>query len=178
MVVAGLAMWLARPNRARRTRKFRTAPPTAVHHHLTFDQLQSPTAQLTTHRLRHQASATGALEFKARWPPWTAAKIPTCGPTVARYSLFATDIALQNAFDASVKGDDQISLCPGAGAAPDTWFHNATPNEVAGSIACGTYRNNAVLAWTNKATLVLANVQGGPQGPTVDQLFNWWGSHG
>jgi hypothetical protein len=99
------------------------------------------------------------------------------GPTVARYSLFATDIALQNAFDASVKGDDQLSLCPGTDAAPDTWFHTATPNEVAGSIACGTYRNNAVLAWTNKSTLVLANVQGGPQGPTADQLTNWWGSH-
>ena len=33
--------------------QFRTgARPTAAHHHLTFDQLQSPTAQLTTHRLR------------------------------------------------------------------------------------------------------------------------------
>jgi actin-like ATPase involved in cell morphogenesis len=99
------------------------------------------------------------------------------GPAVARYSLFATATALHNAFTKSMSADDRSSPCPGSNVAPDTWFHTATPNQVAGSLACGTYHNDADMTWTNEFTLVLADARGSPNGPSIEQIYNWWGSH-
>ena len=52
--------------------------------------------------------------------------------------------------------------CPGADAdSPITWHYKATPDAVAGQIACGTYQGNADIVWTQDDDLLLADVQSG-----------------
>jgi serine/threonine-protein kinase len=99
------------------------------------------------------------------------------GPTIAAYGLFADRNTLQGAFKGFM-ASDAVVKCPGNKDSPGTWWHNKDPNTVIGQIACVTYQGNVPrVMWTNQQTLVVALVNGKPQGPNLDQLYKWWTSH-
>jgi serine/threonine-protein kinase len=92
------------------------------------------------------------------------------GPTSSRYSLFANTNALARQFQLTVNEDTALP-CPGdSGATPGTWHYNSTPNQTAGSVACGTYQGTPEVVWTNEPQLVL----GDAQGPNLDAVHQWW----
>lgn len=92
------------------------------------------------------------------------------GPTSSRYSLFADTAALARQFQLTIN-EDQAVTCPGeSGPTPTTWHYNSTPNETAGSVACGTYKGTPDLVWTNEPQLVL----GDAQGPDLEAIHQWW----
>ena len=92
------------------------------------------------------------------------------GPTNSRYSLFADPNALARHFQLSVN-EDSAAPCPGdSGATPGTWHYDATPNQTAGSVACGTYKGTPDLIWTNDSQLIL----GDAEGPDLDAVHQWW----
>jgi serine/threonine-protein kinase len=93
------------------------------------------------------------------------------GPAAARYSIFANKDTLDKQFDSSIKENEELVRCPGADAdSPITWHYKATPDAVAGSIACGTYQGNADIVWTQEDDLLLADVQSA----NIDELHDWW----
>jgi serine/threonine-protein kinase len=93
------------------------------------------------------------------------------GPAAARYSIFTSTAALAEQFDSSIKENEELLRCPGADAdSPITWHYQASPDTVAGSIACGTYQGNADIVWTQDDDLLLADVQS----DDMDDLHNWW----
>jgi serine/threonine-protein kinase len=93
------------------------------------------------------------------------------GPAAARYSIFANAETLAQQFDSSIKENDELQRCPGAdGDSPITWHYQASPDTVAGSIACGTYQGNADIVWTQDADLLMADVQS----DDMDALHDWW----
>ncbi|MBJ7341790.1 MAG: serine/threonine protein kinase, partial [Mycolicibacterium sp.] len=93
------------------------------------------------------------------------------GPMAARYSIFANKDNLAQQFQSSIQENAELLRCPGADAdSPITWHYKATPDTVAGSIACGTYQGNADVVWTQDDDLLLADVQSS----NMDDLHNWW----
>ncbi len=93
------------------------------------------------------------------------------GPAAARYSIFANKDTLAQQFDSSIKENEELLRCPGADSnSPITWHYKATPDAVAGSVACGTYQGNADVTWTQDDDLMLADVQS----DNMDDLHNWW----
>lgn len=93
------------------------------------------------------------------------------GPAAARYSLFANRDALAQQFDSSTQENEELLRCPGADAdSPITWHYQATPDTVAGTIACGTYQGNADIVWTQDDDLLLADIQSSD----MEALHNWW----
>jgi serine/threonine protein kinase len=93
------------------------------------------------------------------------------GPAAARYSIFANKDMLAQQFNSSLQENEEILRCPGAGAdSPITWHYEASPDDVAGSIACGTYQGNADIVWTQDDDLLLADVQS----DNMDDLHGWW----
>lgn len=93
------------------------------------------------------------------------------GPAFTRYSLFGDLASLDNAFDAAIDANDELLECPGSGLqSPTTWHYTDTPDEIAGKVACGTYNDNADVAWTNDANLVLADAQA----DDLTELHDWW----
>ncbi len=97
------------------------------------------------------------------------------GPVSTRYSLFADQAALDDAFNEAVLMNAEILECPGSGVdSPTTWNYTETPDQIAGQIACGTYNDRADVVWTNDAGLLLADAQG----PDLEALHNWWLQYG
>ena len=97
------------------------------------------------------------------------------GPQTTRYSLFADQAALDAGFDGAIKVNSELLECPGSGIeSPTTWHYTETPGQVEGQIACGTYKNNPDLVWTNNGGLLLADAQG----PDLGELHNWWLQYG
>jgi serine/threonine protein kinase len=93
------------------------------------------------------------------------------GPEAARYSMFADKDQLILHFNESIKQNDEVLRCPGADAdSPIDWNYKATPDAVAGQVACGTYEGNADVMWTQYDELLLADVQS----TNMDELHNWW----
>jgi Hsp70 protein len=91
------------------------------------------------------------------------------GPANARYSLFADANALATNFQKSM-GEDTLMPCPGGTDSPGTWHYDATPNQTAGSIACGTYKGTPDVMWTKDSQLIL----GAAEGPNLNDLHQWW----
>ena len=60
---------------------------------------------------------------------------------------------------------------------PGPWRRNATPQQEAGTLVCGFTQSRPTVAWSTDADLMLSEVQSGPQGPNMVQLYNWWASH-
>ncbi len=97
------------------------------------------------------------------------------GPQTTRYSLFADQATLDAGFDEAIKVNSELLECPGSGIeSPTTWHYTETPGQVEGQIACGTYKNNPDLVWTNNGGLLLADAQG----PDLGELHNWWLQYG
>ncbi|VEG57410.1 protein kinase [Mycolicibacterium aurum] len=93
------------------------------------------------------------------------------GPAFTRYSLFGDQAALDAAFQEAIGVNSELLQCPASGIdSPTTWHYTETPDEVAGQIACGTYNDNPDVVWTNDGSLLLADAQG----PSLDDLHNWW----
>ncbi len=92
------------------------------------------------------------------------------GPTRARYTLFADAATVADHFQQIVSSESKLMPCPGDTNAPTTWHYNATPDQVAGKVACGTYKEAPDLAWTKDAALIL----GDATGPDLRQLHQWW----
>jgi serine/threonine-protein kinase len=98
------------------------------------------------------------------------------GPTTARYSLFPSQDALLRDFNKRV-ADSATVICPGNIMSPGAWRHNATPQQVAGTVFCATNGTEPLVAWTTDDKLLLSTVSSTDKAPTLEQLFAWWGSH-
>jgi hypothetical protein len=98
------------------------------------------------------------------------------GPPKATYTLMKDADALKQAMD-DVIADAGIVNCPGNIQSPGPWRRNATPTKVAGNLVCGLPQGKPMVAWTNDANLVLNVTKAGPEGPTLDQLYQWWSNH-
>ncbi|MDY6997081.1 MAG: hypothetical protein SW019_10820 [Actinomycetota bacterium] len=98
------------------------------------------------------------------------------GPLTATFTVTADEQSLESAFDAVI---DTLSVvdCPGNIQSPGPWRRNAAPEQAAGTLVCGFDRTTSTVAWTTDSQLMLSEVQSGPQGPNMVQLYSWWSSH-
>src|SRR6202042_1001603 len=86
-------------------------------------------------------------------------------------SLFPSLQALNDAFDKSVKANDESLACPGnTTAGPTPWNYTNTPEETAGQVACGKYNGTPDVSWSANDQLVLADVQSAD----LQTLHAWW----
>lgn len=97
------------------------------------------------------------------------------GPSTATYTLFPSVDALHADYDKVVR-TSTVVVCPGGVQSPGPWHHGGTPQQI-GTVMCGTRQNFPTVAWSNDEQLVIVVVQGGQNGPPLDQLFSWWSSH-
>ncbi|MGB3356209.1 MAG: hypothetical protein WBB00_26050 [Mycobacterium sp.] len=98
------------------------------------------------------------------------------GPLTASYTLAGDTESLRALFDGIVETSSVVD-CPGNIQSPGPWRRNATPQQEAGTLVCGFVQSRPTVAWTTDADLMLSEVQSGPQGPNMVQLYNWWASH-
>lgn len=98
------------------------------------------------------------------------------GPLSATYTLATDEDALEVMF-AEVLDALAVVDCPGNIQSPGPWRRNATPQQVAGTLVCGFDENTSTVAWTTDSQLLLSEIQSGPQGPNMVQLYAWWSSH-
>ncbi|MGE2731072.1 hypothetical protein ACQI4F_16450 [Mycolicibacterium vaccae] len=116
-------------------------------------------------------------------PPKGALAQVSCGPNTdpggplsATYTLVRDDEAMEELF-ADVIDTSAVVNCPGNIQSPGPWRRNATPDQTAGTLVCGFQQNKPTVAWTTAADNLLSEVQSGPQGPNMVQLYTWWSSH-
>lgn len=98
------------------------------------------------------------------------------GPSTSRYSLMPDRDALQRAFD-TIVSQSTVQICPGNIMSPGAWRHNATPDQVAGTVFCGAQGANPLVGWTSDDQLLLNIANSAANGPTLDQLYAWWSTH-
>jgi hypothetical protein len=98
------------------------------------------------------------------------------GPLAATYTLAKDDESLQAVFD-DVVSTSSVVDCPGNIQSPGPWRRNASPQQVAGTLVCGFQQSKPTVAWSTDADLMVSEVQSGPQGPNMVQLYTWWASH-
>lgn len=98
------------------------------------------------------------------------------GPLSATYTLAGNEESLRAMFDGVVGGLAVVN-CPGNIQSPGPWRRNATPDKVAGILVCGFEQSKPTVAWSTDANLMVSEVQSGPQGPNMVQLYTWWASH-
>ncbi|MGH3581432.1 MAG: hypothetical protein ACRDUB_07580 [Mycobacterium sp.] len=98
------------------------------------------------------------------------------GPVSATYSLLVDSAALAKAIT-EVANTSTVVDCPGRIQSPGPWRHNASPQEVSGTLVCGIQGDNPMLAWSDIDKQLFSVVQGRPGGPTLDHLYAWWTSH-
>jgi serine/threonine kinase PknH len=98
------------------------------------------------------------------------------GPTAATYGLAKDQTALGAEFDQLVAKATRV-VCPGNIQSPGPWRRNAAPDKVAGMLFCGLQDGRPTVVWSDDANLLISSVQGGPQGPSLEQLYTWWSSH-
>ncbi|CAN1570844.1 hypothetical protein MCEMIE22_03209 [Mycobacteriaceae bacterium] len=123
----------------------------------------------------------GACTPEAAVPPGVLGAL-NCGPNTdpggpirARYTLAADRAALENQFQ-DVLTETRQQDCPGRIQSPGPWRKNASPDQQAGTLYCGTRDDGtAVLVWTDTARSVLAVIDA-PAG-AQDTTYIWWSSH-
>jgi hypothetical protein len=98
------------------------------------------------------------------------------GPLSATYTLVRDKTALDAAFNDIVRASTRVN-CPGNIQSPGPWRRNATPHKTSGVLFCGIQESRPTVAWTDDDDLLVSTIQSGPQGPTFDQLYEWWSSH-
>ena len=175
ILVIGLVLWLLLPSGGDDTAQPATttttsAPPSA-----------DPKSEARLLRILPAGYRAGTCEAVA--PPSGARAAASCGPNLdpggpvaATYTVTEDGPALDTAFNAVVNGSTRVN-CPGNIQSPGPWRRNATPQKVSGVLFCGIQQNRPIVAWTNVDESVVAVVESGPQGPTMEQLYAWWGSH-
>jgi len=97
-------------------------------------------------------------------------------PTFARFTLYKDLDTLAGDFEQTANGM-VLSPCPGAAASPaaGTWTNGSDNNQIGGRVICGSIEDQANIAWTRDAQLLLATVNGGPN---LDSLYLWWQRYG
>lgn len=98
------------------------------------------------------------------------------GPISATYSLLRDTAALTAAIE-DLTTTSTVVDCPGRIQSPGPWRHNASLDQVSGTLVCGIQNDNPMLAWTDVDQQLIAVVQGRPAGPTLDHLYSWWTTH-
>lgn len=98
------------------------------------------------------------------------------GPLEASYSLVKDRSALAAGLSRLTKRN-AVVVCPGRIQSPGPWRRNATPDQVSGTVFCGTNQGHPVVGWTDEERLLLSETRSGVTGPTLDQLYAWWSSH-
>ncbi len=98
------------------------------------------------------------------------------GPLTAIYTLARDDESLKELFDALVSSSSVVN-CPGNIQSPGPWRRNAAAEQVAGTLVCGFQQSRPTVAWTTDADVMMSEIQSGPQGPNMVQIYTWWASH-
>lgn len=98
------------------------------------------------------------------------------GPIEASYSLVKDKSGLAAGLSRLTKRN-AVVVCPGRIQSPGPWRRNATPDQVSGTVFCGSNQGHPVVAWTDEERLLLSETRSGATGPTLDQLYAWWSSH-
>jgi serine/threonine kinase PknH len=98
------------------------------------------------------------------------------GPLSATYTLAKDKAAEQDLFDDIVTTSSVVD-CPGNIQSPGPWRRNATPQQTAGTLVCGFQQSKPTVGWSTDENLMISEVQSGPQGPNMVQLYTWWASH-
>lgn len=142
-------------------------------------QVSAPSQATLTPALRRllMAVPAGYVSCDPVRPPATGAlatvqcgqNLKPGGPASAFYSLYQTVDALDDAFQQTIE-EDTVQECPGGTPSPGTWDYDSTPDQVEGSVACGTYEDGPELIWTKSSDLML----GIAQGDSLDTLHQWW----
>jgi len=98
------------------------------------------------------------------------------GPLSATYTLAKDKTAAKGLFDDIVSTSSVVD-CPGNIQSPGPWRRNATPQQTAGTLVCGFQQSKPTVGWSTDANQMISEVQSGPQGPNMVQLYTWWASH-
>jgi hypothetical protein len=96
------------------------------------------------------------------------------GPAAGVYQLYSNGSDLAAAFTGGISGVS-LSACGDNGQSPGTW-HQGSTGATAGQVACGTYKNAAVITWTTDAKNVLSHIRAG--NTDVNALYQWWRTNG
>ena len=97
------------------------------------------------------------------------------GPNRAVFTVFGETETLRQFFDGLLRTDIMVS-CPGEAKSPADWHHADSP-QIGGMAFCAVQDSSPSMVWTNEAQLMIALVQGDPQGPSLEQLDSWWKKH-
>ncbi len=97
------------------------------------------------------------------------------GPNRAVFTVFGETETLRQFFDGLLRTDIMVN-CPGEAKSPTDWHHADSP-QIGGRAFCAVQDSSPSLAWTNEAQLMIALVQGDPQGPSLEELDAWWKKH-
>ncbi|MBA0048197.1 hypothetical protein [Mycobacteroides sp. LB1] len=98
------------------------------------------------------------------------------GPTEASYSLVRDKSALASGLSRLMKRS-AVVVCPGKIQSPGAWHRNTAPDQVSGTVFCGSAQGRPMVGWTDEERLLLSETRSGATGPTLDQLFSWWSLH-
>jgi hypothetical protein len=93
-------------------------------------------------------------------------------PDYARFTLYNNVDSLTADFYATAEGM-AVSPCPGGNPSPGTWNYGS--GRPGGNIVCGSVEDQADVAWTRDAQLLLATVNGGPN---LNDIYRWWQRYG
>jgi len=96
------------------------------------------------------------------------------GPAAGVYQLFSNPGDLAAAFTSDVNGVS-LSECGDNGESPGTWRQGSS-GQTAGQVACGTYKNAAVIIWTTDSKNVLSHIRA--SNADVNALYQWWRTNG
>jgi len=95
------------------------------------------------------------------------------GPVLGKYFLFSNGTDLAASFKAVIEGDT-LTNC-GDTQSPTSW-HQGSATTNAGSVACGTFQNQAEIIWTTDAKNVLGLIRA--SNGDVPTLYQWWRQNG
>ncbi|MGH3723258.1 MAG: hypothetical protein ACRDUS_03900 [Mycobacterium sp.] len=98
------------------------------------------------------------------------------GPRESSYSLVRDKSALAAGLSRLEKRSTVV-VCPGKIQSPGPWRRNATPDQVSGTVFCGSVQGHPMVGWTDEERLMLSETRSGATGPALDQLYTWWSSH-
>jgi hypothetical protein len=96
------------------------------------------------------------------------------GPAAGVYQLFSSGSDMAAAFTSGINGVS-LSACGDNGQSPGTW-HQGSSGATAGQVACGTYKNAAVITWTTDSKNILSHIRA--SSTDVNALYQWWRANG